>query len=83
MSIAGSIVIYLCAWWIFFLMLLPWGVNRSLEEGATRFGAPAKAALGWKALVATLAAMVFTLGLYLADRFGLIDLRYLLTGAGR
>ena len=43
MNIPGAIVILLCSWWLFFLMLLPFGVNRRQQDGATAFGAPAKA----------------------------------------
>ena len=81
MNIPGAIVILLCSWWLFFLMLLPFGVNRRQQDGATAFGAPAKAGLIWKVMAASLAAVTLTVGLYLSDRIGLIDLTYLLTGA--
>ena len=62
-------------------MLLPWGVNRNIADGATRFGAPAKSALGWKVIVSTLAASLFLGGLNLADFMGLLDLRSAFAGS--
>ena len=57
MSIVEAIVVFAIVWWLFFFMLLPWGVerNEAPEEGHDA-GAPVRPRLVRKALAATVLA---------------------------
>ena len=61
MSIVEAVVVFAIVWWLFFLMLLPWGVERN--EAPARghdAGAPVRPGLVRKALAATVLAAVAT-----------------------
>lgn len=64
MTIFGGIVVFTIVWWIFFFMLLPWGVRR-IEEPAEGHdpGAPVNPKLWRKALGATVLGVVATVGI--------------------
>ena len=74
MSVVEAIVVFAIVWWLFFFMLLPWGVerNRAPEPGHDA-GAPVRPKLVRKALAATVLAAVATMVIrwaverYLAD----------------
>ncbi len=61
MSIVEAVVVFAIVWWLFFLMLLPWGVerNEAPEEGHDA-GAPVRPKLVRKALAATVLAALAT-----------------------
>ncbi len=61
MSIVEAIVVFAIVWWLFFFMLLPWGVerNEAPEEGHDA-GAPVRPRLVRKALAATVLAAAAT-----------------------
>ena len=61
MSIVEAIVVFAIVWWLFFFMLLPWGVerNETPEEGHDA-GAPVRPRLVRKALAATVLAAAAT-----------------------
>ena len=61
MSIVEAIVVFAIVWWLFFFMLLPWGVERNdaPEEGHDA-GAPVRPRLVRKALAATVLAAAAT-----------------------
>ncbi len=61
MSIVEAVVVFAIAWWLFFLMLLPWGVERSeTPEQGHDAGAPVRPMLWRKALAATVLAAAAT-----------------------
>jgi len=64
MSIVEAIVVFAIVWWLFFFMLLPWGVerNRAPEPGHDA-GAPVRPKLVRKALVATVLAAAATVAI--------------------
>ena len=61
MTIFGAIVVFTIVWWLFFFMLLPWGVqrNEAPEEGHDA-GAPVKPYLWRKAAAATVLGIIAT-----------------------
>ncbi len=61
MSVVEAVVVFAIVWWLFFLMLLPWGVerNEAPEEGHDA-GAPVRPKLVRKALAATVLAALAT-----------------------
>ena len=61
MSIVEAVVVFAIVWWLFFLMLLPWGVerNKAPEQGHDA-GAPVRPRLVRKALAATVLAAAAT-----------------------
>ena len=61
MTVFGGIVVFTIVWWVFFFMLLPWGVRRIEEpvEGHDR-GAPVNPKLWRKALGATVLGAIAT-----------------------
>lgn len=65
MTIFGGIVVFTIVWWIFFFMLLPWGVRReeTPEEGHDA-GAPVRPMLWRKAFVATILGAIGTAAVY-------------------
>ncbi len=74
MSIVEAIVVFAIVWWLFFFMLLPWGVERNeAPEQGHDSGAPVRPKLVRKAVAATVLAAVATVAIrwmvesYLAD----------------
>ncbi len=74
MSVVEAAVVFAIVWWLFFLMLLPWGVERNRAPGPGHdAGAPVRPKLVRKALAATALAAVATAAIrwaiesYLAD----------------
>ena len=61
MSIVEAVVVFAIVWWLFFLMLLPWGVERNeAPEQGHDAGAPVRPKLVRKALAATVLAALAT-----------------------
>lgn len=61
MSIVEAIVVFAIVWWLFFFMLLPWGVERNeAPEDGHDAGAPVRPKLVRKALAATALAAAAT-----------------------
>ena len=61
MTIFGGVVVFTIAWWMFFFMLLPWGVRRTEEpaEGHDP-GAPVNPKLWRKVFVASVLGALAT-----------------------
>jgi predicted secreted protein len=82
MSVSFAIAIYVVIWWTVLFAILPIGVRTQGEEGAivpgTPASAPAHPRLLRVVLLTTLVSAVVFIGLWLAVRFGLIDLQHLL-----
>ena len=61
MSIVETLVVFAIVWWLFFFMLLPWGVERNeAPEKGHDAGAPVRPRLAPKALAATMLAAAAT-----------------------
>ncbi len=78
MGVAGSIVVFMCAWWMVFFMVLPWGIHSQWEDGevtdGTEPGAPVRTGLGRKALIATGGAFVVWLIAWTVVTYDLIPM---------
>ncbi|MCA3270009.1 MAG: DUF1467 family protein [Alphaproteobacteria bacterium] len=61
MDVAGTLVTYVCVWWIVWYMALPWRLKmpETLETGHAT-SAPQKTFLGIKFIVTSLIAAVLT-----------------------
>ena len=79
MSVPFAIAIYVVIWWTVLFAILPIGVRTQGEEGVivpgTPASAPAHPRLLRVVLLTTLVSAVVFIGLWLAVRFGLIDLQ--------
>ena len=76
MSLVGAIVTYCMAWWLFFLMALPFGsIPPDNPEPGHATSAPAKPRLLIKVAVTTVLAALATYGISLIIESGLITLR--------
>jgi predicted secreted protein len=70
MNLVSGTVFFVCIWWIFFYMMLPWQVKKqeTIPEGCD-YGAPQHHHLKKKILITTLlACLVFGVVFYLAER---------------
>ena len=77
MSLSGGIVIFVCAWWMFFLMALPFGVRPVDEpEKGHDPGAPAQPRLLVKAAIVTVLAGIATYAFYEVAMSGLVTFRH-------
>lgn len=76
MSTAGAVVTFVCTWWLFFFMALPFGVRQDEEPvpGSER-GAPNRPRFLPKILAATVLAGLATWGTAWVIDSGLIQLR--------
>ncbi|MCB1885164.1 MAG: DUF1467 family protein [Geminicoccaceae bacterium] len=76
MSLGGGIVVFVCAWWLFFLLALPFGVSPVDEpEKGHDPGAPAQPHLLLKAAIVTVLAIVATYAFYEVAASGLVTFR--------
>ena len=65
MTIFGALVVFTIIWWLFFFMLLPWGVQREeAPEQGHDTGAPVRPMLWRKAIVATVLATAGTVAIW-------------------
>lgn len=76
MSIATGIAVYLVIWWTVLFAILPLGIEpmRDPAPGHDR-GAPARPAIGRKALITSIVAAVLWLGFYVIYEADLISFR--------
>ena len=82
MSVSFAIAIYVVIWWTVLFAILPIGVRTQGEDGTivpgTPESAPTRPRLLRVVLLTTLVSAVVFASLWLAVRFGLIDLQHLL-----
>ena len=77
MSITGSIVVYVCLWWIVFFAILPIDVNREKKgniEGVDP-GAPENPKIFKKFLITTIITSLIFIVIYYLVKFDLLNLR--------
>ena len=79
MSVPFAIAIYVVIWWTVLFAILPIGVRTQGEDGTIVPGTPASAPtqprLMRVVLLTTLVSSLVFVGLWLAIRYGVIDLR--------
>tara|TARA_Y100000741_G_C18050236_1_gene476113 strand:- start:131 stop:385 length:255 start_codon:yes stop_codon:yes gene_type:complete len=80
MSLTGSIVIYVCIWWIIFFSLLPVGIkpnNSKFTDNISGIdpGAPKKANILKKFIYTTLITSVIFLSIYYMVNNEILNLR--------
>lgn len=76
MSWFSGIVVYIIAWWLVFMMALPFGVSHTdKDELAEASGAPRKPYIGRKMLITTVIAAALTYGFYRFVQADLISFR--------
>jgi predicted secreted protein len=82
MSVSFAIAIYVVIWWTVLFAILPIGVRTQAEEGSivpgTPESAPTRPRLLRVVLLTTLVSALVFAGLWVAIRYGLIDLEQLL-----
>jgi predicted secreted protein len=69
MGITGSLVVFVCIWWIVFFSILPVGINSQKENLTGRLsgndpGAPKNPNIGKKFIITTLITSILFLGIY-------------------
>ena len=69
MGITGSLIIYVCLWWIVFFSVLPIGIVSSSEKYQERLkgndqGAPKNPQIGMKFILTTLITTLIFIGIY-------------------
>ena len=77
MSITGSIVVYVCLWWIIFFAILPLDVNREKKgniEGIDP-GAPENPKISKKIIYCTIITTLIFIVLYLLVMYEILNLR--------
>jgi len=78
MSIASVIVVFVLCWWFSFFLALPFGAQpRANPDAGHAEGAPARPRLLLKASIATVAAIVLTIGIWQIIAADLISFRHL------
>jgi predicted secreted protein len=76
MSLFGIIVVFVLAWWLIFIAVLPWGVRRNLDVDAGHdAGAPAHSRLGPKVAATTAIAAAVTGMIWLIITSDLVSFR--------
>jgi predicted secreted protein len=82
MSVSFAIAIYVVIWWTVLFAILPIGVRTQGEDGSIVPGTPASAPTRPRllrvVLLTTLVSALVFAGLWVAIRYGLIDLEQLL-----
>ncbi len=81
MSITGSVVIFVCLWWIVFFSLLPIDVNREKKgniEGIDP-GAPENPKILKKIIYSSFITSIIFIIIYLLVKYEYLNLRNLLT----
>tara|TARA_B100001057_G_C22427590_1_gene786107 strand:+ start:164 stop:409 length:246 start_codon:yes stop_codon:yes gene_type:complete len=77
LSITGSIVVYVCLWWIIFFAILPLDVNREKKgniEGIDP-GAPENPKISKKIIYCTIITTLIFIVLYLLVMYEILNLR--------
>ena len=77
MSITGSIVVFVCLWWVIFFAILPIDVNREKQgdiEGIDP-GAPENPKIIKKIIYCTLITSVIFIFIYLLVTYEILNLR--------
>ena len=69
MGLTGSLIIYICIWWIVFFSVLPIGIisqNKKFNEKleGNDLGAPKNPKIGYKFLIPTFITTVLFIGIY-------------------
>ena len=77
MSITGSIVVFVCLWWIVFFALLPIDVNRKTEGNIRGIdpGAPENPKLLKKIIYSSLITSIIFIIIYILVRYEYLNLR--------
>ena len=80
MSITGSLVTYVCIWWIVFFSILPVGIKserRQFKEniGGNDPGAPKNPKILSKFIFSTLITTIIFLGIYYMVKYNYFNLR--------
>tara|TARA_B100001094_G_scaffold305034_1_gene334513 strand:- start:500 stop:754 length:255 start_codon:yes stop_codon:yes gene_type:complete len=80
MSITGSLVTYVCIWWIVFFSILPVGIKserRQFKEsiGGNDPGAPKNPKILSKFIYSTLITTIIFLGIYYMVKYNYFNLR--------
>ena len=81
MSITGSLVVFVCLWWIIFFSILPIDVNREKKENIEGVdpGAPENPKLIKKLVYTTLITSIIFIGIFLLVKYDYLNLRSLIT----
>ena len=81
MSITGSLVVFVCLWWIIFFAILPIDVNREKKENIEGVdpGAPENPKLIKKLIYTTSITSIIFIGIFLLVKYDYLNLRNLIT----
>ena len=80
MGITGSIIVYVCIWWIVFFSVLPVGIQSNKEVFREKIegmdpGAPKNPRIGRKFLITTLITTIIFVVIYYLVEIDLLNLR--------
>ena len=83
MGITGSLIVYICIWWVVFFSILPVGIKSNKIEFKETLhgndpGAPKNPRIGTKTIVTTLITTIIFLGIYYMVQNDYLNLRELL-----
>jgi predicted secreted protein len=83
MGITGSLIVFICIWWIVFFSLLPVGINSQKREFKDNLegndpGAPKNPRIGKKFIITTLITSIIFSGIYYMVRNDYLNLREIL-----
>tara|TARA_B100000530_G_scaffold195467_1_gene124302 strand:- start:293 stop:547 length:255 start_codon:yes stop_codon:yes gene_type:complete len=83
MGITGSIIVYVCIWWVVFFAMLPIGVKSNppqIDKKLEGFdsGAPKNPEIGKKFLFTTLITSIIFMGIYYMVSNNYLNLREIL-----
>ena len=83
MGITGSIIVYVCIWWVVFFAMLPIGVKSNppqIDKKLEGFdsGAPKNPEIGKKFLFTTLITSIIFMGIYYMVSINYLNLREIL-----
>ena len=81
MSITGSLVVFVCLWWIVFFAMLPIDVNREKKDNIEGVdpGAPENPKILKKIVLSTAITSIIFIIIYLLVKYEYFNLRNLLT----
>ena len=80
MGITGSIILYVCIWWIIFFSVLPVGIKSNKEVFMDKIwgidpGAPKNPKIAKKFLITTIITTIIFLVIYYLVKIDLLNLR--------
>ena len=83
MGITGSLIVFICIWWIVFFSLLPVGIKSQKREFKDNLegndpGAPKNPRIGKKFIITTLITSIIFSGIYYMVRNDYLNLREIL-----